>query len=72
VPNPTDWMLSQISKTETMAGLNYLAEVIKMDADHGAEYALEPLVVGLRKAWGERKKMIEKGLIDVSANSETW
>ena len=55
----TQWMLERIAKTETLPGLQYLAQVIKMDADHGAEYATSPHVEVLRKAWGERKKVIE-------------
>ena len=55
----TKWMLEQIAKTETLAALQCLAQVIKMDADHGAEYAMSPHVEVLRKAWGERKKVIE-------------
>ena len=54
----TEWMLDLIEKTETLAGLNYLADVIKFDADHGSEYALTPKVEVLRKAWVERKKLI--------------
>ena len=52
-------MLEQIAKTETLPGLQYLAQVVKMDADHGAEYAISPHVEVLRKAWVERKKVIE-------------
>lgn len=55
----TQWMLEQINKAETMEGLNYLADIIRFDADHGSEYALSPLVEELRKAWIERKKIIE-------------
>lgn len=53
------WIIERINQTETQAGLDYLADVIKADAEDGAEYAIEPQVKAVRTAWARRKKEIQ-------------
>ena len=49
------WIIGEIQNAQSIERLNYLADIIKFDADHGSEYALEPHVKQVREAWAKRR-----------------
>ena len=55
ISDDINWIIGEIQNAQSIERLNYLADIIKFDADHGYEYALEPHVKQVREAWAKRR-----------------
>ncbi len=49
------WFMSQIHNAKTIRGLEFLGEILKLDAEDGEQYTKDAVLMGgYRSAWKQR------------------